>query len=323
MTMRISKRFLALLAAALLSLSFALAEEAPVEPIQTEPLPEPDPAPDAVLTLTLSGGTPDDSGLWHHSLDPEGSLTFLFEQEGGADRWLAVVTGSDGETDRTEVTAPAYTLSQAGLAADTYTLHVTAYLGEAPVCNAVLTFVLETGGGQGGQGGYGGRPGGGTRPGRSGAGGITPGQALTSTHARGTGDLLPYGAVRLQLPEGEMDALTLGGETLDLTCGGASFSAALEDDTLLLASETADWTFTQATLNTLSLSGVRVLSLSDGEETLRLDTDLAMTGRDYARERADGFASSDFRFGVADGGFTVTVEDRIYRLVDDRLEDME
>ncbi len=336
MAMRISKRLLVFLTAAvfLLAVSFALAEEEtePVDPIQTEPLPEPEPTADANLTLSLSGGTPDDSGVWHHSLNPEGSLTFTWVQEGAADSWLAVVSGPDGEAGRATVTSPSYTLPQADLAEATYTLNVTAYLNGSPVCNAALTFVLGTNsGGQGGQGGQGGPGGGGgkpnggrtQRPGQGGAGsGITPGKALTSSHARGTGDLLPYGAVRLELPEGEMDVLTLGGETLDLTCGGAAFTAALEEDTLLLSSEASDWTFTQATLNTLSLSGVRVLSLSDGEETVSLDTDLAMTGTDYARERSDGFASSDFRFSLTDEGFTVTVEDRVYRLQDDKLEDM-
>ena len=43
---------------------------------------------------------------------------------------------------------------------------------------------------------------------------VTPGKALTSQHARGSGTVTLYGTVALELPETPMETLTLGGETL-------------------------------------------------------------------------------------------------------------
>ena len=325
--MRGCERALALLLTALLlaGTGMALAEEdAPLNPIGTEPLPP----PEAGLTLSLRDAAPDDGGIWHHAWDPEGTLVFTWEQAGEADSWQAAVTGPEGEADRAALSEARYSLAQKTLTEGTYTLTVTAYLNGDAVCAGSLTFVLEAADAGGEDGNGGGKPSGGgrssgSRGGSRSGGGVTPGTALTATHAQGTRDLLPYGAVRLTLPEGEMTALTLGSEALDLNCGGAPFTGTVDGDTLRLVSDGADWAFTRAVLNTLALSGVRELAFSDGARTVTLDTDLALTGAAYDRERSAGFASSDFVFSLGADGFTVTVEDRAYRLEGDRLEAME
>ena len=149
---------------------------------------------------------------------------------------------------------------------------------------------------------------------------FTPGKALTSTHASGTGDLTPYDGVKLTTSGAAAETLVIGGEQIGVDCGGASFTASLSRDVLQLRSGASGWHFTLAALNTLSVSGVRVLSLSTQDGEYRLDTALQLTGSAYAAERSEGFVSADFAFSLIDGSLTVTVEDRVYRLNGNELE---
>lgn len=162
--------------------------------------------------------------------------------------------------------------------------------------------------------------GGGSR--RSGAsGGITPGKALTSTHARGTGDTLAYGTVRLSVEPGGMQILTLGGQELPLDCGGERFTASLEGDVLhLVCGEGDGWRLTMDALGTLRRSGIRQVRLTGAESETSLDTDMELAGMAYGRERAEGFVSSDFRMIRQETEWRVQVEDREYRLAGNELE---
>ena len=169
-----------------------------------------------------------------------------------------------------------------------------------------------------GKGGFGG---GGFGGGRSGAGagaqtgGITAGEALTKTHAEGSGIVILYGALTLETTGKQMQVLTLGGEELPLDCGGVSFHAEIAEDSITLTAEEAGcWSLNQALLKRLSLSGIRELVLADPEGETQLDTGLEFSGNAFARERAQGYVSSDFVLSLIAGEWQVQVEDRTYRL---------
>ena len=174
-----------------------------------------------------------------------------------------------------------------------------------------------------------GRPGGGKMPSRPSGGGrrsgkgnmdgqdsglrITPGKALSSTHASGTGFVRTYGAVDPEAEDGEMELLSLGGEELTLRCGENTFTAGVEEDELILVTDGGDdWSLTMDVLKTLNLSGIcRVRMISPDAETV-LDTDMELTGADYGRERSRGFVSADFTLFRSEGEWRLRVEDREY-----------
>lgn len=186
--------------------------------------------------------------------------------------------------------------------------------GEAPAGG------MPSGGFPGGGGG--GMPSGGGRGGGKGgeSSGITPGKALSSAHASGKKDMTRYGSVELTAEAEGMQALTLGGEELALTCGGSLFTVSVEEDVLVLCSEEGDaWSLTMDVLKTLKLSGIRQLRLAGpGTETV-LDTDLELTGSLYGKERTKGFVSADFLLMLRDGKWMIRVDGREYRLSGNEL----
>ena len=158
-------------------------------------------------------------------------------------------------------------------------------------------------GGFGGRGGFSGRRGGtggsGGTDGEMGdmeeddaLGGVTPGEALTSSHASGDRDTTPYGATHVE------DGL----DGLDILCdGGRDYDCALTGDALTLTGGDR-WTFTGADLRTLNRSGVRRLTLS-GSADCRLDTAPAFTGPVYDGLRAAGITANTFEYTVTlEGG---------------------
>ena len=148
---------------------------------------------------------------------------------------------------------------------------------------------------------------------------ITPGKALISTHASGTGDMTVYGTVPLTLDGDTMQVLSMGGLALEVSRGGETdFQAALADDRLGLSSnEEGCWYFTQYALQTLAKSGVSALSFSTDTGSVEIPTDLTLSGMAYGRERAGGFVASDFLFMLTDDeGLFLNVEDRYYAVRD-------
>ena len=150
---------------------------------------------------------------------------------------------------------------------------------------------------------------------------ITPGQALISSHATGTGDMTAYGTVSLTLDSETMQVLSMGGTLLELSHGGEDeFEAELDTDQLRLsAAEDGVWYFTQYALQTLSRSGISALSFCLTDGVVSIPTDLALSGTAYGRERSSGFVASDFLFSLSDDGLFVSVEDRLYSVDGGRL----
>lgn len=180
------------------------------------------------------------------------------------------------------------------------------------------------GGGSFPSGGFpsgGGRPSGGSRGGRGGgSSGITPGKALISSHASGSKTAVRYGTVALTAGEESMQTLTLGGEELAVSCSGYAFTAAVEEDVLVLRSEEGNaWTLTMNALKTLNISGIRQLRLIGPDVETVLDTSLELTGSLYGKERAQGFVSADFQLLRQGNEWMVRVDGREYRLAGSEL----
>ena len=146
--------------------------------------------------------------------------------------------------------------------------------------------------------------------------GVTAGKALTTSHASGDGSMLPYGTVELTVGEEPMETLNMGGEELELTCGGHLFTGEILEDTLILTTADGEdaWAVTMKTLKILNESGIAEVRMTVGEEEIILETDLEFSGAAYARERAQGYVSSDFLLCRQEGDWSVAVEDRVYEL---------
>ena len=115
--------------------------------------------------------------------------------------------------------------------------------------------------------------------------------------------------------ETRMTRLTLGGEELALSCGGAAFTAELEEDVLILRSEESGaWSLTMDVLQTLEISGISRLRLIGPDTEITLDTDLELTGTLYGLERAQGFVSADYLLQRQGDEWIVRVDGREYRL---------
>ena len=148
---------------------------------------------------------------------------------------------------------------------------------------------------------------------------ITAGKALTSTHASGTGDLTPHNAIVLVLDDAQMPSLMLGDTQLDLSISEGLFTAQTDNRTLILMTqeENSSYSFSQAALNLLNNSGIDEIELVRAQETVRIATDLELTGYLYGRYRSQGYVSSDFIFHVCGEQILISIEDTLFHLSDE------
>ena len=300
--------------------------EPSVEP-SAEPSPEPDetPLPGGTLTLVAEGATQDGEGIWQFSPAPDAAqISFSWNAVEGAMLYACEIIDGQGktilstETEQCRIERPARDYP-----AESYTLRVRAVAEEAVLAEGSLRFCIAQSDFPNGR-----RPSGGSGGGRPSGGGsdgapeaeqgfrVTPGEALTSSHASGTKDMQLYGTVALEPAEAPVTQLTLGGTVLSVTLdGGASaFTATLEGDALALTpeSEGACWTVNARALETLNRSGAAMLTLVLGGETTLLSTNLAFRGATYAALRARGFVSGDFNLQIDRDGLRVEIDDQIY-----------
>ena len=151
---------------------------------------------------------------------------------------------------------------------------------------------------------------------------VTPGEALTSSHASGDGDMRIYGTVALELSGDEMTCLALGETELNLALdGGAAFTASLEDSTLYLepVAAGARWEIRLSALQTLNRSGIETLTLATWDGEIQLPTSLELCGSVYGMLRAQGLVAKDFTLEITDEGQTVCVNGARYLLHDGEL----
>jgi hypothetical protein len=141
-------------------------------------------------------------------------------------------------------------------------------------------------------------------------GGITPGEALTSAHVSGDKDMARYWALNATVSDEGEQALTLGGEELDIYLSGGAFTAAVEGDVLTLSAEAGDlWRVNGYALKILSISGIAELRLSSGGGAVTIPTEGYLSGTAYDALRAQGLVSKDFTIEIAlAGGVSATVD---------------
>ena len=180
------------------------------------------------------------------------------------------------------------------------------------------------GGDFGGMGGFGGGS-------FSGGGGGSSGTTRTVSHSSGSEEEATlYGAVALEVEEGDMFVLTLGGEELPLTLtldydandsedAYSAFTAELavwngeesdetdnEDLDTLILTASADaaspyafrWDFTGDVYKTLLSSGVQYLVLRVGDRVTALSTAGFTAGTAYNTLKSEGAASSEFAYSL-------------------------
>ena len=308
------------------------------------------------LRIVLDGGLRDSEGNWHMKLEGTSSLRIVCSGMNKFDSISAELALPDGSILTCSSNNPSLKLTVNGISAGTCTLRVYAWCGDTMTGSGTVTLILEGASGgtddqetpedagdqedenpdDSGQTDEDGPQGGGRRPsgggrrggnagGKANANTVTPGKALTSTHSKGSGYVLPYGTVKLAVGTEAMKVLEIGGEELNLSCGGQLFKGIINGETLVLTrienveetnAEEAGWTVTQKALKTLSDSGISEVRLIDSGEEVTLKTDLEFSGNAYTKERAQGFVSADFLICRNDGNWSVRVEDREYDLTE-------
>ena len=248
--------------------------------------------------------------VWQIALSaPDAQIIFVWTEIPGAERIHVQIRDSSGNVLLAQdVTENRIALAPADYAEGPYTLRIEVWAGEELLLYEEAQFVLAQSA-PGGRPSGGGQPSGGSGGSRGGSGGdapegmaeqgfrVTPGQALTSSHASGTGDMQLYGTVALEVADDEMTLLTLGDTSLNLTLdGGAAFTAGLDGSTLFLnpVAEGARWAVSLSALQTLNRSGIETLTLMTEGREIELSTSLELGGSVYGMLRAQGLVARDF-----------------------------
>lgn len=147
---------------------------------------------------------------------------------------------------------------------------------------------------------------------------ITPGEALTDSHASGTKDMQLYGTVALEPSNEAATALVMGGETLpvQLDGGDGAFTAALDGQTLILTPQNGGtlWSLDGRTLKTLMDSGVESIVFELNGAQMELDTAAELCGENYGALRARGFVSKDFFWTLSADGIRIQADGETWLL---------
>ena len=300
-----------------------------------EPTVSPEPsAPVSAIGLRPEGDAQQIEQVWQIALSaPDAQIAFIWSEIPGAERVCVQISDADGNVLLfQDVAENRIALAPADYPDGSYTLRIEAWAGEALLLSEEARFMLAQGRPGGGSGGFGGGGFGGSRGGSGGGSApegaaeqgfrVTPGQALTSSHASGTGDMRIYGTVALETSDAEMTLLTLGESELRVTLdGGAAFTANLDASTLLLqpVAAGARWEINLSALQTLKRSGIETLTLAIEDAEIRLPTALELGGSVYGMLRAQGLVAKDFTLEITADGQTVCAGGARYLLHDGEL----
>ena len=303
------------------------------EPSATiEPTVSPEPsAPVSAIGLRPEGDAQQIEQVWQIALSaPDAQIAFIWSEIPGAERVCVQISDADGNVLLfQDVAENRIALAPADYPDGPYTLRIEAWAGEALLLSEEARFMLAQGRPGGGSGGFGGGGFGGSRGGSSGGSApegaaeqgfrVTPGQALTSSHASGTGDMRIYGTVALETSDAEMTLLTLGESELRVTLdGGAAFTATLDGSILYLnpIAAGARWEINLSALQTLKRSGIETLTLATDGAEIELPTALELGGSVYGMLRAQGLVAKDFTLEISAEAQTVRVNGAQYLLTD-------
>ena len=290
------------------------------EPIPAADLPTPGSVTEGAIDIRLEGAQQMD-GVWTAMLSaPDASLSFS---------WTANVenTGFVVYVDSTLVSDNIIQATSLSLAAANYTgqhvLYVGAVQQDGTAVWGSLNFQIAAGGG----GFPGGFSGGGLPSGGGGMGDmaeqeqgfhVTPGTALTDTHAGGNKTLTAFAAADIADTGEAVSAITQydSGETLTLD-DGATFTVQTEGTTLTLQPEAEGegWRMSLLMLEGLERSGIDTLCLNfaDGSSTT-IDTALELSGTIWGQLRSAGYVGKDCVLTVCADGITAEIDGTAYLL---------
>ncbi len=263
---------------------------------------------------------------------PGDGPSFTWQTELEASEFIVYVQTADGTLNLVgRMTEPRISVSKELCSDGTSTLWVGALMADGAAVWSRLFFVLESSAVVPGGGGF---SSGGGFPSRGvSAGGmpsasgeapedeglhITPGEALTDSHASGTKDMQLYGTVALEPSNEAATALVLGGETLpvQLDGGDGEFTAALDGQTLILTPQNGGtlWSLDGRTLKTLMDSGVASIVFELDGVRMELDTAAGLCGENYGALRARGFVSKDFLWTLSADGIRIQADGETWSL---------
>lgn len=276
---------------------------------------------DGLVQIVPEGTAQQENGIWRIQLSaPDASLAFTWTVSAEATGYLVYVQSEAGELrllaetgeGRIALAATAYMTGQ-------HTLYVGAILTDGSVTWGCITFALA---GQGGGGHGGAFPGGGRTGGSAGqlpqeeqGFHVTPGEALSSSHASGTKDTTAYACSEIPASTEAMTALLLDSTQTEIALdGGAAFYVSEENAVLQLIPESdgACWQLNALALKTLAESGVERVVFHLGERSWELSTRMEFGGSAYAALRAAGYVSKDMELRIDEQGLRVEIAGAIY-----------
>ena len=290
------------------------------EPTPTSAMPTPGSVTEGAIDILLEGAQETD-GVWTAMAGtPDASLNFTWTAN--VEYTGFVVYVDDKLVSDNIIQTSSLSLSAADYA-DRHTLYVGAVQADGTAIWGSLNFQITAGGG----GFPGGFSGGGVPSGSGGMGDmaeveqgfhVTPGTALTDTHAGGSKTLTAFAAADIADSGEAVSAITQNdsGETLTLD-DGASFTTETEDSTLTLQPEDdgESWQFSLLMLEGLQRSGIDTLCLNfeDGGSAT-LDTALELSGPVWGQLRSAGYVGKDCRLTVSADGITAEIDGKEYLL---------
>ena len=306
---------------------------APTETPAPEPTPSATPLPqpgaeDGLVSVSPEGSAQNNGGVWSITLaNPDAPLAFSWTCAEAASGYLVYagdVSGSTGFISETRSTR--IELSAASYMDGRHIIYVGAVRADGSVSWGSATFEIAggfPGGGRGGMGGFGGKRSGGA----GGAGNmteaemgfrVTPGEALTSSHASGSADATAYVCSTIESTEEAVRALVLESTQTEITLDGgeSAFTAIVEDGQLTLTPENdgSEWRLSALAMTTLAASGVERVVFELDAFSCSLPSELNLSGSVYASLRAQGYVSKDCVLSITKQGLSVDVAGSKYSI---------
>ena len=306
---------------------------APTETPAPEPTPSATPLPqpgaeDGLVSVSPEGSAQNNGGVWSITLaNPDAPLAFSWTCAEAASGYLVYAGDTSGSASFiSETQSTRIELSAASYMDGRHIIYVGAVRADGSVSWGSATFEIAggfPGGRPGGMGGFGGKRSGGA----GGAGDmmeaemgfrVTPGEALTSSHASGSADATAYICSTIESTEEAVRALVLESTQAEITLDGgeSAFTAIVEDGQLTLTPESggSEWRLSALAMTTLAASGVERVVFDLDTFSCSLPSELSLSGSVYASLRAQGYVSKDCVLSITTQGLSVDVAGSKYSI---------
>ena len=148
--------------------------------------------------------------------------------------------------------------------------------------------------------------------------GISPGVALTTSHARGSMNTDLYGAATIGDEYGTVTVLRLtdGCDSILLDGEDLPFDFAVDGDLLLLDAGNTDvpWIVRMDALKALNLAGITAVEFENAGKKQTIATAFEPSGRIWGVIRSRGFVSSDCKMIFSGGECLIVVDEQTYKV---------